>query len=531
MRSKKLFAVVLFVVLAALGCAMSAFATTINPETDAVFTCDSDPADFNGKTFENLYLDVDGCGEDIVFTDLSVTGNLVYNGGRDTLDHHITFDKPSIRNMWIPCEETHNASFTFIPSDDVEYVVSEMTVMPGGSEKGRIILNGTGNMTLYTTYEYQNWSGETITQDVDQNFYRTEIDRLNYVSGHITDDVKASFRNPENTPDELVSPDTENKNVELEINHLLVMEMSVVNMNNTTVPSVTSNERYKIYLLAVYSPSIRLFSYSSETYRSPVMAMISASDGDNVTVSLDHVYVPLFHFFGNNHPDSVLSILVGNEILHDREELISSLFLFGSNLDFMGYGNPKRRVIDMERVVITEQPDDYGLHAAPTILNDWLTMYGASDDEGEEDWKLYKKHKYTYQPPYDIWIGNGYYFMSKSSRILCDLSQQYGINYPDSDKNWSPEINLSYVNIGKAICAQEIAERIGPYQMIHIKHPSYMNAQPDVMRYVMPEGVTQTLAETPKVTPQTQLDDLFADLPDGCYTFSFDRYGRPYLVD
>ena len=43
MKSKKLFAVVVFVVLAALGCAMSAAAE------DAVFTCDSDPADFNGK--------------------------------------------------------------------------------------------------------------------------------------------------------------------------------------------------------------------------------------------------------------------------------------------------------------------------------------------------------------------------------------------------------------------------------------------------------------------------------------------------
>ena len=516
MKSKKLFAIVVFVVLAALGCAMSAAAE------DAVFTCDSDPADFNGKTFENLYLDVEGCGEDIVFTDLSVTGNLVYNGGRDASDHHITFDKPSIRSMWIACEATHNASFTFIPSPDVEYVVSEMTVMPAGSEKGKIILNGTGDMTLETVDEF----GKVLTQD----FFATEIDRLNYVSGQITDDVKASFRDSQHVPDEFVSLDTENKNIELEINHLSVMEMSVVNMNKTTVPSVTSNDWYRIYLLAVYSPSIKLFSCNAEAYGGSVYAMISASDGENVTVSLDHICVPLFHFFGNNQADSVLSILVGNEILHDRERLIRSLFLFGSNLDFMGYGNPKRRVIDMDRVIITEQPDDYGLHAVPTMLNDYLKMYGSSADAGEEDWKLYNKHKYPFTD-YGIWLGAGFYFTPKSLHMLVDLSQQYGINYPDSGKNWSPEINLSYVNIGKAICAKEIADRIGPYQMIHINHPSYMNAQPDVMRYVMPEGVTQTLGETPKVTPQTQLDDLFEGLPDGCYVFSFDQYGRPYLKE
>ena len=83
MKSKKLFAVVVFVVLAALGCAMSAAAE------DAVFTCDSDPADFNGKTFENLYVLLNGCDnfkstilpDDNVFVtlrDITVNGTLYY---------------------------------------------------------------------------------------------------------------------------------------------------------------------------------------------------------------------------------------------------------------------------------------------------------------------------------------------------------------------------------------------------------------------------------------------------------------------
>ncbi len=90
MKSKKLFAVVVFVVLAALGCAMSAAAEkTIDPETDTVFTCDSDPADFDGKTFENLYVLLNGCDnfkstilpDDNVFVtlrDITVNGTLYY---------------------------------------------------------------------------------------------------------------------------------------------------------------------------------------------------------------------------------------------------------------------------------------------------------------------------------------------------------------------------------------------------------------------------------------------------------------------
>ena len=238
---------------------------------DAHFTCDSDPADFNGKTFENLYLDLEGCGEEQRFEELTVTGNLVYNGGKDAVDHKITFNKPAIQNMWVPCEPTHNVNITFIPSDDVEYVVSEMTVMPTGEEKGKIVLNGTGTRTLTSTFD--NYSND---------FYKTEIDRLNFVTNQITDDVAKGFRMNSVPAGEFEYADVKGK-VELEINDINVMEMSVVNTNPFVLPAVTSETQYKIYLLAAFSPSLKLYSYNKDGYRSLVFAMLSAVDGSEFT--------------------------------------------------------------------------------------------------------------------------------------------------------------------------------------------------------------------------------------------------------
>ena len=97
MKSKKLFVIVVFVVLAALGCAMSAAAE------DAVFTCDSDPADFNGKTFENLTINLDHCGKFpnksvdpyaayVLFENITVSGEVNYEKGYDgQYNHYVNF--------------------------------------------------------------------------------------------------------------------------------------------------------------------------------------------------------------------------------------------------------------------------------------------------------------------------------------------------------------------------------------------------------------------------------------------------------
>ncbi|MBQ6517649.1 MAG: hypothetical protein IJI14_02960 [Anaerolineaceae bacterium] len=518
MKNLKLF---IFVLALALCLSVSAFAE------DTHFTCESDINDFNGKTFDNLYLDLVSCGENVEFTDLTVTGNLVYNGGRDTVDHNLKFVHPSIQSMFVPCESTHNCTISFVPSEDIEYVVSEMTVMPSGSEKGKVVLWGEGKRTLGKTFS---WGYETDER------YMTEIDRLNYIPSILTEEFAASLRNPDNIPAEFSGPSVPAGLNELEINHIKVMEMSVVNSNKEVIPAVTSNSRYEIDLLAVYSPTLKLYGKNADEYRSPISSMITAVNGEEFDLSVDKVGVGILHFHGNNNKESVLRVVAGAENLHEKENVIKNLYLFGSNLEYMGYGKPNKRIMNTYRVIITEQPQEYKLQPSPAILNDFFANYGPehaidpiySEDKG--DWKEFNKYKYDVDY-YEGLLDMNAIFPSAYLRLVSDLSWPYAINYPDSDAHWQPYINLSYANIGKAICAKSIADEVGPYQMIHINHESYMNTQADVMRYVMPEGLTQSLAEEPKVTTQTQLDDLFDGLEDGCYVFNFDQYGRPYLVE
>ena len=540
MKNLKLF---IFVLALALCLSVSAFAE------DTHFTCESDINDFNGKTFDNLYLDLVSCGENVEFTDLTVTGNLVYNGGRDTVDHNLKFVHPSIQSMFVPCESTHNCTISFVPSEDIEYVVSEMTVMPTGSEKGKIVLYGSGSLDLTANYTYSIPYGRLYrpdengyyrpvlsdTKEVTSSFCKTKINRINYISGDITDEVSAGFRNNTSIPAQVTVDSVSETNVQVEINIIEVTEMSVVSMNETIIPSVTTNSMYDIYMLAAYAPALRLFSYSTGEHTPYIQALLAAVDGDNFTLSLDKTIVYIIHFFGNNKENSNLSLLVGNEAVHNRAGLIKNLFLFGANMEFLGYGMPNKRVLDMNRVVITEQADEYGLRPTPSILNEYLEKYFIPTDIPDSAWIDNTKYSVDEIPSnlqdYKDWLDVDYVFCNQYIDSIAKLSQQYAINYPNSSKNWSPEINLSYANIGKVICAKEITNRIDPYQMIHINHESYTNMKQDVQRFVMLEGVTASLAEEPVVTTQNMLDDLFADLPDGCYTFSLDQYGRPYLVD
>ncbi len=212
MRSKKLFAVVLFVVLAALGCAMSAFATTINPETDAVFTCDSDPADFNGKTFENLYVLLNGCtnfdstiipGQDVFVTlrDITVEGDLHYvddtydratNTYRDakpgeqltTVDHYLNIAGESqIFRIIAECLDPHVCNL------GVQYptVVASMTTTSTTTqtnEKPRLVVRGyidplvDSNTNYYTDTSVKSYPDFDINT-FDYDFVKTATEDIN----------------------------------------------------------------------------------------------------------------------------------------------------------------------------------------------------------------------------------------------------------------------------------------------------------------------------------------------------------------
>ncbi len=198
MRSKKLFAVVLFVVLAALGCAMSAFATTINPETDAVFTCDSDPADFNGKTFENLYVLLNGCDnlratvlpEDNVFVtlrDITVNGTLYYvddtydaetgtytealPGNDETHaahqpDHYLNFAASMINRLEMNCIDPHTCHLNL---DSPSYIDELFAYPTLPQSSGKIDIDG-----------YSNW----FTDEEEETDYYSDAKMMREDTGY-----------------------------------------------------------------------------------------------------------------------------------------------------------------------------------------------------------------------------------------------------------------------------------------------------------------------------------------------------------
>ncbi len=191
MRSKKLFAVVLFVVLAALGCAMSAFATTINPETDAVFTCDSDPADFNGKTFENLTINLDHCGKFpnkgvdpyaayVVFENITVNGEVNYEEGYDgQYNHYVNFYNSTLNTVNFSCAKVHNCEIGLNKGTSIQ----ELNLYPAGTSKGKITVNGLINDDLKTyksgelveTLKYPELYGKNVGMIADDNPVWTAI--------------------------------------------------------------------------------------------------------------------------------------------------------------------------------------------------------------------------------------------------------------------------------------------------------------------------------------------------------------------
>ena len=179
MKSKKLFAIVVFVVLAALGCAMSAAAEkTIDPETDTVFTCDSDPADFNGKTFENLTINLDHCGKFpnknvdpyaayVLFENITVSGEVNYEKGYDgQYNHYVNFYNSTLNTVNFSCADVHNCEIGLNKGTSIQ----ELNLYPAGTGKGKITVNGLINddlksykSELVETLKYPELYGKNIS--------------------------------------------------------------------------------------------------------------------------------------------------------------------------------------------------------------------------------------------------------------------------------------------------------------------------------------------------------------------------------
>ena len=160
----KHFTTFIFVMIAVLCCAMSAAAEK------TYFTCDSDPADFNGKTFERLYVLLNGCdnfdstvipGKEAFVTlrDITVTESLRYLDDtydratgtyRDavvgeqltTVDHYLNIAGNSkIKKLHAECLDPHVCNLGIQNPTTVDYleIIGPQTTT---SEKPRMVIRG-----------------------------------------------------------------------------------------------------------------------------------------------------------------------------------------------------------------------------------------------------------------------------------------------------------------------------------------------------------------------------------------------------
>ncbi len=495
----KHFTTFILILIAALCCAMSVAAA------DEHFTCGSDPAMLSNKEYDNLYLDVEGCGEDVVLEKVTVTGNLVYNGGKDMSDHHLTIKKSSIQNFFMPCESSHSCSLNIKNKSLFSSGIYNLIVMPSGNEKGKIYINGSYG----------------------------ELARMNFVTDKITDDYSDILYNgfetfeptkvfiPAGLPDNLSSRGV----VEIELNNINVEQFSVVNKSQSAVASVSMNQNVTIDIMSAFTPSLKLYSYERKdgTDKLPkIQAFIGVTDGAEMELSMDFVQIYIAHFLGNNNSGSKLKLKVGYEKhINSYAPSIVNLFLFGSNMDILGYFSPKRDLKNVRRIIITEQPQDYHLNASMALMTEFLEKYG------DTYFKHYKSSApiSRYEGYLDMITWSKYQFSAVS--LFSELSEKYARNYPDSSTNWRPHINLSYANIGKAICAQSIAEKISAISMFTFVTDSYMTLHGQPARYVMQDGLTASLAEDPIYGGMDSIDWL-----PGCHTYAYDpRTGRIVAID
>ena len=238
-------------------------------------------------------------------------------------------------------------------------------------------------------------------------------------------------------------------------------------------------------------------------------------------LSIDYAQIYIAHFLGNNNKDSKLKLKVGYEKhFNTYNPSIVNLFLFGSNMDISGYFAPDKNNKNVRRVIITEQPQDYTVKASPALMTEFLEKYGETFFE-----RLKLRSPMTKYEEYLDILQEKYQFPAVS--LFSELSEKYARNYPDSDTNWMPHFNLSYANIGKAICAESITQKSSASSMFTFATDSYMTLHDQPMRYVMPNGLTASLAADPIFGGMDSYDWL-----PGCHTYAFDpRTGRLVVID
>ena len=223
----KHFTLFILVSLALMSVVMSVAASTIDPETETVFTCDSNPDDFNGKTFDTLTVLLNGCenfdstvipGEDAFVTlrDITVTGVLwyvddtydratnTYRGAEmdeqlTTADHYLNIAGGSqINKLYVECFDPHVCSIGIQRS----VIIEEMGIIgpkTGSNEKPKIAVRGYIDPLIDQDTDYYRDTSIKSFPDFNIDTFDYDLTKIALTNTESFDSMSLAYANAEKT--------------------------------------------------------------------------------------------------------------------------------------------------------------------------------------------------------------------------------------------------------------------------------------------------------------------------------------------
>ena len=104
---------------------------------DGYFGSGSNPEDFNGNVFDDLYITPDGHTEDIRFHNVTVTRDVIYNDIGSS-GHSVSFSDSRLNRVQFPCSDGHHCILQL----DGSTSLNELDLYPSGNNPGMITVNG-----------------------------------------------------------------------------------------------------------------------------------------------------------------------------------------------------------------------------------------------------------------------------------------------------------------------------------------------------------------------------------------------------
>ena len=104
---------------------------------DGYFGSGSNPEDFYGKVFDDLYINPGDHAEDIQFDNVTVIGNVIYNDTGSS-GHSVSFSRSRLNRVQLPCSDRHHCKLQL----DGSTLLNELDLYPSGNNPGMITVNG-----------------------------------------------------------------------------------------------------------------------------------------------------------------------------------------------------------------------------------------------------------------------------------------------------------------------------------------------------------------------------------------------------